>query len=85
MRGPIGIIFVQRKEITLIEQQFLRYWPEYTGFYHWISNSDEELSEIIAELLFFGMIEIHFPPQRVVISVTFLHGFGKLFDVPRRL
>ena len=36
-------------------------------------------------LLFFGMIEIHFPPQRVVISVMFLRGFGKLFDVPRKL
>ena len=43
-----------------------------------------ELSGIIA-VLFFGMIEIHFPPQRVVISVSFLRGFGKLFDIPRKL
>ena len=57
-------------------------WGEvekYMRFYHWISNS-----EIIA-VLFFGMIEIHFLPQRVVISVMFLRGFGKLFDVPRKL
>ena len=28
LRSPIGIILVQREEITSIEQQFLRYWPE---------------------------------------------------------
>ena len=61
-------------------------WGEvekYTGFYHRISNSDEELSEIIAVLYFFGMIQIYFPPQGVVISVMFLHGFDNLFNVPR--
>ena len=31
----------------------------------------------------FGMIQIHFPPQGVAISVIFLHGFDNLFNVPR--
>ena len=36
-------------------------------------------------LFFFGMIQIYFPPQEVVISVMFLHGFDNLFNVPRYL
>ena len=62
-------------------------WAEvekYTGFYHRISNSDWELSKIIA-CCFFGMIQIHFLPQVKVISMMFLHGFDNLFDVPRKL
>ena len=39
--------------------------------------------ENYCNVVFFGMIQIHFPPQEVVISVMFLHGFDNLFNVPR--
>ena len=49
-----------------------------TGYLIRIKNSRKLLHGC-----FFCMIQIYFPPQGVVISVMFLHGFDNLFNVPR--